>query len=447
VKIIIVGAGAVGTHLAERLSKENHDVIVIEQNIERLRAIQDELDILVVEGNGASPRFLEEAGIATCDLMMALTNSDEVNMVACLSASKYRVPFKIARVSNTDYYLLDNWLSEANLGVDLMVNPEFECALQIHNLLMVPGSSDVAEFGGGRALMVGLKVREGAPCVGEALYELGRKRDHMDFLVGAVTRGGRTLIPSGQTRLEVGDTIFCIALREALDGVYAFCGHERNPVRRVMILGWSRVAVYLCKKLERKRISVTLIENDEDRAELRAEELDHTLVIQGEPTNVELWETEGLNETDAFLALTEDDEENLLSGLIARNHDVPTVIALLEKLDYVPLVNRVGVNTAVSSRLAIVDTLLRFVRRGNILSMSSLKNCEAEVIEFVATERCKILNKPIRELEIPRDVLFGMVSRGQDIFVPTGFSQILPEDRVVCISMANGRKYLEDVFS
>jgi len=446
VKIIIVGAGAVGTHLADRLSKENHDVIVIEQNVDRLRAIQDELDILTIEGNGASPRFLHEAGIASADLLMALTNSDEVNMVASLSAAREQVPFKIARVSNTDYYLLDNWLADKHLGVDLMVNPEFECAMQINNLLMVPGASDVAEFAGGRALMIGLTVQPDAPCVGEALYELGRKRDHMDFLIGACTRGNRTLIPSGQTRLEVGDTVFCITLRESLDSVYAFCGLERKQVHRVMILGGSKVAVYLCKKLERKRINVTLIETEENRAERLAEELDHTLVIQGEPTNVELWETEGLDEVDAFLSLTQDDEENLLSGLIARNHNVPTVIALLEKLDYVPLVNRVGVNTAVSSRLAIVDTILRFVRRGNILSMASLKSSQAEMIEYMATERCQVLDKKIKDLDIPRDVLFGMVSRGSEIFVPTGYSQLQAEDRVVCIATGNGRKYLESVF-
>ncbi len=168
-RIIIVGAGAVGTHLADRLSQENHDVTVIERNKERLRSIQDDLDILTIEGNGASPKLLSEAGIDDCDLLMAMTNSDETNLVACLSAAQFEVPFKIARVSNMDYYMLDNWLAEKNLAVDLLVNPEFQCALQISNLLMVPGATDVAEFGGGRAMMAGLEVQPKAPCIGDPL--------------------------------------------------------------------------------------------------------------------------------------------------------------------------------------------------------------------------------------------------------------------------------------
>ena len=446
-KIVIVGAGAVGTHLADRLSQENHDVTVIEKNKERLRNIQDDMDILTVEGNGASPKNLTEAGIDDCDLMMALTNSDETNIVACLSATKSQVPFRIARVSNMDYYLLDNWLAENNLGVDLLVNPEFECALQISKLITVPGASDVAEFAGGRALMVGLQVQADAPCLVESLEEMNRKRDRMDFLVGSITRGNQTIIPSGQTRLEAGDMLFCIVMRPALDEVYAFCGLKREPVRRVMILGGSKVAVYLCKMLERKKMAATLIENDEDRAEELAEELDNTLVIQGEATNLELWEQEGLAETGAFLALTTDDEENLLSGLIARNHKVPVVIALLEKLSYVPLVNKVGVNTAVSSRLAIVDTILKYVRRGNILSLATLKNNEAEIIEFMATEHCKLLNTPIKDLKVPPEILFGMVSRGKDIFIPTGYTQFQEDDKVVCIAGPTSRKYLEKVFA
>lgn len=445
-RVIIVGAGAVGSQLAAQLSKENHDVTVVEANKDRMSQLQDELDILVINGNGASPRILQEAGIEQCDLMMALTNSDEINMVASLAACQYEVPFKIARVSNMDYYLLDEWLGSQNLGVDLLVNPEFECALQIRNLLTVPGASDVAEFGGGQAVLVGLQLQENAPCIGESLLEVGLRLERHDFLVGSITRGGRTIIPRGSTRLEAGDQVFLICLKKNLDDAYAFCGLEREPIRRVMILGGSKVAIYLCKMLERMKIRATLLEDDEERAEKLAEELDKTLVIQGEATDVELWETEGLSEAGAFLALTMDDEENLLSGLIARNHNVPVVIALLEKLNYVPLVNKVGVNTAVSSRLAIVDTILKYVRRGNILSLATLKGNEAEIIEFIASDQCKILNTPLKELKLPPEVLFGTVTRGREVFIPTGYSQLQEEDRVVVIAGPNSKKGLEELF-
>ena len=446
-KIIIVGAGAVGSHLAERLSRENHDVTVIETDKERMRRLQDDLDILVVQGNGASPKDLSKAGVERCDMLMALTNSDETNMVSCLSAAKSEVPFKIARVSNMDYYLLDNWLAENNLGVDLLINPEFQCALQIRNLLTVPGASDVAEFGGGRALLTGLEIAADAPCLGEPLEDLQRQSSAKVLLVGAITREGRTLIPSGQTRLQIGDKVFIICLRDHIDEVYEFCGKERKSVRRVMILGGSKVATYLCKMLEKNKITATLIENDDENAESLAEELDETLVVQGEPTNVELWEMEGLDEMDAFLSLTKDDEENLLSGLIARNHEVGVVIALLEKLNYVPLVHKVGVNTAVSSRLAVVDTILKFVRRGNILSMATLKGNDAEIIEFLATSQCKLLNQPLKNLNLPTDILICVVSRGRDIFIPTGHTQIEEEDKVVVIARPTHRGKLETLFA
>lgn len=446
-RIVIVGAGAVGSHLAAHLSRENHDVIVIDADAERIHRLQDELDIMVIEGNGASPKILAQADIEACDLLMALTNSDETNMIAALSAARYDVPFKIARVSNMDYYQLDNWLAEKNLGMDLLVNPEFECALQINNLLNVPGASDVAEFGGGQLLLVGLSVAADAPCIGETLRELRLYHDRNDYLIGSITRGDRTIIPTGLTRIQAGDQAYIICLREALDDVYAFCGLKRAPVKRVMILGGSKVAVYLCNMLARKKVQTILIESDETRAEQLAEELDHTLVIQGEPTMVELWEMEGLDEMDAFLALTKDDEENLLSGLIARNHSVPVVIALLEKLNYVPLVNKVGVNTAVSSRLAIVDTILKYVRRGNVLSLATLKSNKAEIIEFYASEKCTLLNTPLMSLKLPQGVLFGAITRGREIFIPTGHSQLKAGDKVVVIAGPVAKRRLEELFA
>lgn len=446
-RIVIVGAGAVGSHLAAHLSRENHDVTVVEANPERIRTLQDDLDILVVEGNGASPKVMEQAMIERCDLMMALTNSDETNMIAALASAKHNVPFRIARVSNMDYYYLDNWLAEKGLGMDLLVNPEFECALQISNLLSVPGASDVAEFGSGQCMLVGLAVTEDAPCVGQTLQDLMLQYDQRDFLVGAITRGDRTIIPTGKTRLQAGDQAYMICLRNALNVIYTFCGHERKPVKRVMILGGSKVAVYLCDMLERKKIATTLIESDEDKAENLAEELDQTLVIHGEPTDVELWEMEGLDETDAFLALTMDDEENLLSGLIARNHNVPVVIALLEKLNYVPLVNKVGVNTAVSSRLAIVDKILKYVRRGNVMSLATLKGNDAEIIEFYASEKCSLLNTKIMNLTLPRGVLFGAITRGREIFIPTGHSQLNEGDKVVVIAGPVAKRRMEELFA
>ncbi|MCB1049046.1 MAG: Trk system potassium transporter TrkA [Acidobacteria bacterium] len=445
-RVIIVGAGSVGSHLAGHLSRENHDVTMIEKDRALVKTLQDQLDILVLEGNGASPALLEKAGIERCDLLMAVTNSDETNMITGLAAAQFNVPFKIARVSNTDYYLLDNWLNEKSLGLDLLINPDLQCALQIKSLLEVPGASDVAEFGGGQVLLVGLTVQERASCIGRSLQEIRLKMDTIDFLVVSITRAGETIIPTGQTTMQAGDQAYMICKKEALDQAYDFCGLTRKPVHRAMVLGGSKVAIYLCKMLEKAKIRGTLIETKEELAEQLAGELDDTLVIQGDATDVELLEQEGLNEVDAFLALTPDDEDNLLTGLIARNHRVPVVVALLEKLDYVPLVNKVGVTTAVSSRLAAVDTILKYVRRGNILSLATLKNNRAEIIEFIVTERCKLIDKPIKDLKIKPKILFGMITRGREVFMPTGFSQLQVGDKVVVIGRPETQRQLESLF-
>jgi len=445
-RIIIVGAGSVGSHLANHLSREGHDVTLVERDRSRVRDLQDQLDVMVVEGNGASPRVLEKAEIERCDLIMAVTNSDETNMIVGLVAGHHHVPFQIARVSNMDYYMLDNWLGEVNLGVDLLINPEFECALQIMNLLNVPGATDVAEFGGGRVVLVGLTVQDGAPCLGETLQDIKLKTEHLEFLVVSITRGGATIAPKGQTIIEPADQIFLICKKEFLDQAYEFCGLRRKRIRRVMVLGGSKVAKYLCQILERHKIRACLIERDPERAEVLAEELDRTLVIQGEPTDIELMEQEGLTQADAFLALTKDDEENLLTGLIARNHLVPVVLALLEKLEYVPLVNKVGVNTAVSSRLAVVDTILKYVRRGNILSVATLKGNAAEIIEFAVTEKCELVGRPIKDLKLPAKILLGMISRGSEVFIPTGYSSLEVGDKVVAIGVSSAQKQMEALF-
>ena len=231
-----------------------------------------------------------------------------------------------------------------------------------------------------------------------------------------------------------------------MDEVYTFCGLKRQPIRRVMVLGGSRVAYYLCQMLERQKTRTTLIVNDEERAEQLAEDLDETLVIQGSATDIDLLEQEGLSEMDAFLALTPDDEENLLTGLIARNHQVTVVIALLEKLEYVPLVKKVGVNTAVSSRLAVVDTILKYVRRGNILSVATLKGNRAEIIEFVVTERCDLVGTPLKDLRLKNKVIFGTISRGPEVFIPTGFSTLEIGDKVVVIGQPESQRQLEALF-
>ncbi|PIE02697.1 MAG: Trk system potassium transporter TrkA [Acidobacteria bacterium] len=446
-KIIIIGAGEVGVHLARHLSKEHHDITLIEEKSKRAQSIQDEMDIMVIEGNGASPEVLRKAGLAQCDLFLAVTNMDEVNMVASLSASRYNVPFKIARVSNMHFYDLDNYLGGKNLGTDLLINPEFECALQVANLLKIPGASEYAEFAGGDVFLFGLSIAEGAPCLKSSLQELRQDIEDIHFLVGSISRGAETFIPKGHTVLKAGDQAYFIAQRNHLDQVYDFCGIEKKPVKRVMILGGSKVSRYLCQILEKQNIKATLVVPDEFEAERMAEDLTNTLIINGDVKDFDLLLQEGLSDIDCFLALTPRDEDNMLTGIFAREKKVPYVIALLGKLEYLPVFNKMGVNTSVSPRVAVTNSILKYARTGNITSVATIQNSQTEIMEFEVAAGSFVEGKPLRDLKLPRDVMLAMVHRDYNDFIPSGDSVLRPKDHVVAITISKDHHKLEKLFT
>jgi len=446
-KIVIVGAGEVGVHLAEQLSKENHDITLIEAKSQRAQEIQDSMDIMVIEGNGASPEVLKRAGLDRCDLFIAVTNSDEVNMIASLSASRYNVPFKIARVSHMGFYDLDNFLGSKNLGTDLLINPEFECALQVANLLKIPGASDYAEFAGGEVLLFGLNIGEGAPCLNESLQDLRKGIDDIHFLVCSISRGAETIIPKGGTVLEQEDHVYFIAQRNHLDQVYAFCGIERKPIKRIMVLGGSKVSNYICQILEKQNVRATLVIPNEKEAEQMAEELTNTLIINGDVKDFELLVQEGLGDTDCLLALTPNDEDNMLTGIFARNHQVPHVIALLGRLEYLPVFNKIGVNTSVSPRVAVTNSILKYARAGNITSVATIQNSQTEIMEFEVADGAHVAGHALKELKLPKDVLLAMVHRNHEDFIPNGDTTLRGGDHVVAITISKDHRKLERLFT
>jgi len=446
-RIVIIGAGEVGVHLAEKLSLENHDITLIEANSERAQKVQDAIDILVLEGNGASPEVLKKAGLENCDLFLAVTNMDEVNIVSSLSASRYNVPFKIARVSNMEFYDLDNFLAAKNLGTDLLINPEFECALQVSNLLKIPGSTDYAEFAGGDVILFGLAPTREADCMGKLLMDLKPNSEEAQFLICSISRNGETLLPKGDTLIQPGDMVYFIARRTELDPVYEFCGLERTPIRRVMVLGGSKVSNYLCQIFEKQNIRATLIEPNERKAEQLAEELANTLIIHGDVKDLDLLIEEGLKEMDCFLALTPDDEDNMLTGIYAKNQNVEHVIALLGRLEYIPVFKKIGVHTSVSPRVTVTNSILKFIRGGNITSAATIQGSQTEIMEFEVEDNAHVNGKPLRELSLPDDVLFGMVRRDHEDFIPNGNTVLQSGDHVVTITLSKDHRKIERLFS
>jgi trk system potassium uptake protein len=447
VRILILGAGDVGLHLAQQLALENHDVVVIEQDRERARMTQDFADALVIEGNGASLTTLEQAGITKTDLLLAVTSHDEVNLMACLSAAQYGVPKRIARVSKPDYYDHTGVLPPERLGVDLMINPERECALESYQLLQSAAAAEFAQFESGLVQLIGVRVKPGAPVAGKRLLEIGKGMRDVRALVVAIARRGETIIPGGATRIEEGDQVFILGEPKHMPDVLPLAGYERFDLRRVIIAGGSREAWFLAHMLEEHKIGCTLIERDRNRAFALSEELRRTLVLHGDATDLELLEMEGIGDADGFVAYTGSDETNLLSCLLAKNLGTHRVISLIKRFNYIPLVARVGVDAAVSPRMAAVNAILSHVRRGSVLAVATLKGTQAEGIEFNVSPRFPYTGMPLAEVRFPTGSLIGAIIRGEQVIIPGGTDSIHPGDRVVVFTLPQALRKVEALFA
>ncbi|CAN5774450.1 Trk system potassium transporter TrkA [soil metagenome] len=446
-RILILGAGDVGFHLAQQLADEGHDVVVIEQDRERARSIQDSMDALVVEGNGASLATLEQAGIARTHLLLAVTSQDEINLMACLSAAQYEVPTRIARVSKPDYYDHTGILPPERLGVDLMINPERECAIETYQLLQSAAATEFAQFEGGLVQLIGVRVKPDAPVAGKRLLEISRMAPNVRALVVAIARGSQTLIPTGATRIEAGDQVFIMGEPHHLPEILPLTGYPRFNLKRVIIAGGSRECLFLARMLEEHRIGCTILERDRRRAQVLAEELNRSLVLHGDATDLELLEMEAIGEADGFVAYTGSDETNLLSCLLAKNLGTRKVISLIDRFDYLPLVSRVGVDASVSPRLAAVNAILSYVRRGSVLAVATLKGTDAEGIEFNVPESYPHAGIPLSNVKLPTGSLVGAIIRGKRVIIPRGTDSVRAGDRVIVFTAREALRQVEALFA
>jgi trk system potassium uptake protein len=446
-RIVILGAGEVGFHLARKLGDEGHDVVLIEENAERVRSIQDSLDALVLHGNAASISTLEKAGIDKAQILLAVTSLDEINLMACLSASPYEVPVKIARVSKSDYFDRAGVLPPERLGVDLMINPHRECALETFQLLQSAAATEFAEFEGGLVQVIGLRVRPGAPIAGRTLAEIGTTERRSRYLIAAIVRDDQTIIPRGSDRVEAGDQIFMIGEPRHIPEVLPEAGYGEFRLRRVVIAGGSREGLLLAQMLEQHRIGCTVLDTDRRRALTLAETLRTSLVLHGDATDLDLLEMEGIGDADGFVAYTGSDDTNLLSCLLAKTLGTRKVIALIERMNYIPLVSRVGVDAAVSRRLATVNAILRYVRRGSVLSVATLRGTTAEAIEFDVTDAFPHAGIHLADVRFPKGSLIGAIIRSDRVIIPRGSDSIRVGDKVIVFTLAHAIPEVEALFA
>jgi trk system potassium uptake protein TrkA len=433
-KIVILGAGQVGGSVAESLVSEENDITVVDLDAQRLRALQDRLDLRTVHGSGGHPSVLKEAGIEDADLLIAVTQSDDTNLVACrLAACLFNVPRRIARLRATDYLANEQVLGEQGFDIDLAICPEQVLTDYIVKLVEFPEALQVLDFAGGRVSLVAVRAYAGGPLVGRPLKDLRAHIPSIDTRVVAIFRGDRSIVPDGNTVVQADDEVFCIAASAHIRQVMRELRRMDRPVKRVMIAGGGNIGLRLASALE-KDYSVRIIEHNKRRCEELAARLGKALVLSGDTTDEELLEDENVAEMDLFVAVTNDDENNIMSSLLAKRMGARRVVSLINRRSYVELLQAGQIDIAISPAQATIGSLLAHVRRGDIVAVHSLRRGAAEALEAVVhgdRESCTLIGRRIADIALPPGTTIGAVVRGEEVLMAHHDTVIRAEDHVI----------------
>jgi trk system potassium uptake protein TrkA len=445
-KVLIIGAGTVGFNIASTLSGEGHQVTVIENDDDKHRMLQERLNVLSVRGNGASTEVLERAGIANQDVFISVTNSDEVNLISCLMASKYKVPKVIARLKSPEYNTRQAKIKKEELGIDRIINPDDVVARDIRNIVTrLPGAFDVVEFVEGKVLFLGYKITDETPICGLALKELGKKRGTERLVITGITRDRKTLIPRGETRLQPGDLLYFIVASRSLPSIQPLFLRKARKERNIFINGGTRLGAAIASKLE-DHYRVKLLESDVERCSALESRLKHTLIIHSDGTDMEHLKEEGIENCDVFVAVTENDELNILTSLLAKDLGATRVITLVNKPSYIAMVTSLGIDRCVSSRVAAANAIISYLRRGEILTMAKVAENDSEVIEFKLKPNLGILGKPLKTLQFPDGAIIGAVFRHGEAEIAGGDTVLSARDRVVVFALPHAIPAVERLF-
>jgi trk system potassium uptake protein TrkA len=447
VRIIILGAGQVGRTAAYHLSREEaNDVTVVDTNEDILRDLQDRLDIRTVNGNAASPRILEAAGIVGTDILVALTNSDEVNMLAChIAWTLYRTPKKIARVRSAAFTEREALFGENAVAVDVWISPEQLVTEYVARLIRYPGALQVLDFADGRVRLVGVRALQGGPLVGQALRTLREHIPGADARVAAIYRAGKSIQPEGDTVIEDGDEVFFLAARKDIRLVMSEMRKEEAPARRVVIAGGGNIGFRLASELEDKN-QVKLIERDSKRARRVSELLNRTTVLLGDAADEELLLEENIDSVDVFAALTNSEEANILSAMLAKRLGAHKVMALINKPSYAELIESGSIDIAISPQTVTIGSLLTHVRRGDVVRVHSLRRGAAEAIEVVVhgdTDSSRVIGRRIEDIKLPQGTTLGAVVRGEDVIIAHHDTSIQADDHLILF--LTDRRHIEAV--
>lgn len=450
-RVIICGAGQVGFGIASQLVAEGNDVTVVDRREDLIRQIQEVLDLRAIVGHGAHPDVLDQAGASGADMLIAVTYSDEVNMIAAqIAHSLFSVPLKVARVRAQSYLkpMWSNLFSRDHMPIDVIISPELEVGRSVLRRLEVPGAFESIDFADGLVQLVGARIEEGAPAANTQVKQLRELFPNLSSVIVGVSRGDRVFVPDDADQLLDGDDVYFIAARGDVPRTLEIFGHEEREARRVIIIGGGNIGLYIAEELEHReaRVKVRLIEADKARAEEVAEELVRTVVLNGSGLDQQILLEAGVRETETVLAVTNDDKVNILSSLMTKNLGCGRVITLINNQDYAPLVASLGIDAFLDPRATTVSTILQHIRRGRIKGLHSIRGGQGEVIEAEALATSPLVGKPLSEVDLPAGVTIGAVVRGGSVLPVSGRTEIAEHDRVVLFTERQQVRKVEKLF-
>lgn len=441
-RIMIVGAGRVGYFLSEKLSGEGQEVVLVDRDPAKLRRIERDLNIMTVHGSGASARILEEAGIGRTDLFIAVTDSDEVNLVACIISQAYEVETRIARVRNEDFYTQGSANSNLSLGIDLLISPDLAMTDEIIRLCSRSDAFETADFAGGQVMLLGYVLQEGNPCLGKALIDM-----EMKGIVVAIVREEKTIIPRGDVVLQVGDKIYIVVRNEDVAEVEAVFHFTSSLPKLVFIIGGSEIGCMAARRLEEMGVEVRILEKDLATCKRLTEQLDKTVVLNCDGLEAHDLVEEEIEDADIVLAVTGSDTTNILSSLLAKHHGARKCITKISRPDFIPMLGKLGIDMALSPRLVAANMILRYVRgSGSIVSAAALLGSEAEVIEMRVPPSDRFNGIPLSKLGFPRGAIIGAVVRSDGVRIAKGHTTLEMDDRLIVFLTGDARAAVESFF-
>ena len=444
-KIIIAGAGDLGSHLAKLLSSESHDIYLLDLNEERLNTISSQIDVFTIAGDAKSVEIMEQKLISSCDLLIAVTSSEETNMLICILGKKLGAKRTIARINDVNIIKENKEHFYNELGIDTLISPTYLATLEIQRLVNQSAFTDDIEFDNGKLTVFGISLSENSNLINKTVRESADLNPNLSFKPLALHRDDLTLIVNGETVLKENDIVYFISLKDSIPNIIKLCGKNNFKIKDVMIIGGSRIGINTAELLEND-FRVTLVEKDKVTCQQMANTLKKTLIINIDGHDVKMLEEEGLTEIDALISVTADSEMNIMTSLVGKSHGIKKTIARIENFDYINLSQSIGIDTLINKKIIAADNIFKFVRKGNVSLVANLHGTDAEIIEFIVKDGSKITKSPINKLNFPNSSKIAGVIRNGIPIIPFGDFHLKENDKTIVFSLSESIQKIEKFF-